>query len=193
LSTATFGPAFGCSFFFGGMLRQRRRNDSCRRREFANGSKDMSLHFKVDRLSFLSIVLAAERNLPKGHSHHDSGRSPGPMSDENRSGTPPMAIVKSEEWTDPNQSSAVSVKASSLQASSASTTRLAGNATANIKNPLLAAPSEPDLELPPRLKAIYDNALRTRPELVERRYAEFLHVEQRKDSRLPQDADHVKL
>jgi hypothetical protein len=153
----------------------------------------MSLHFKIDRLSFLSIVLAAERNLPKEHSHHDSGRSPGPMSDENRSGTSPMAIVKSEEWTAPNQSSSVSVKASSLRASSASTTRLAANATTNTENPLLAAPSEPELELPPRLKAIHEVSLRTQPELVERRYAEFVHAEQMKDPKPQQDADHVKL
>jgi hypothetical protein len=117
------------------------------------------------------------------------------MSDESRSGTPPMAMVKSEEWTAPSQPSSASVNAISLRASSASNPRTAANANRNTSNPLLTAPSEPELELelPPRLRPIHENTLRTQPELAEKRYAEFIRAEQMTDPKPQHDADHVKL
>jgi hypothetical protein len=115
------------------------------------------------------------------------------MSDESSSGTPPMAIVKSEEWNTPNQPSTASVNPISLRASSASTPRTAAKANPNTSNPLLTAPSEPELELPPRLRPIHENTLRTQPELAERRYAEFIRAEQITDLKPQQDSDHVKL
>jgi hypothetical protein len=96
-----------------------------------------------------------------------------------RSMTPPMAIVKEEE------------NLASVQSS---------NRTAQGTVALAAAPSvsslldtEQDLELPPRMRSILEEVIRTQPERVKTRYDEFLEVEKRAASKLVQNSSQVKL
>jgi hypothetical protein len=112
------------------------------------------------------------------------------MSDEARSGTPPLAVVKEEDNIPVRIFRVTAVNASSSGASSPRAT--AGSPSVESKS-RLSVESEPELELPPRLKTIFEKTVTTHPELAERRYAEFLHAEQRPTIGAQHDADHVKL
>jgi hypothetical protein len=112
------------------------------------------------------------------------------MSNDGRSGTPPLAVVKEEERIAVRKIQPRPVNASSSGASSPRAT--AGSPSFESRSRLSVEP-EPELELPPRLKSILAKTLITHPKLIEKRYAEFLHAEQTPNIRSEYDADHVKL
>jgi len=90
-----------------------------------------------------------------------------------------MAIVKEEE------------KLSSVQSSN----RTAQGAVALAAPPSVSSllDTEQDLELPPRMRSILEEVIRTQPERVKTRYDEFLEVEKRAASKLVQNSSQVKL
>jgi hypothetical protein len=101
------------------------------------------------------------------------------MSEENRSKTAPLAVVKSEESNQtkraPRRHSVVSTSTS----------------TATSTSP--TAETSPEIELPPRFRLIVDAILQTQPELVQLRYLEFLNAETGAEDAAVHDADQVKL
>ena len=103
------------------------------------------------------------------------------MADGSRTTTPPMAIVKEEEPIAPV-----------LSPNRAAPGAVALAAASSVSS-LLDTELSPDLELPLRFRPILEDAIRTQPELVKKRYDEFREVERRAASKTAQNSSQVKL
>jgi hypothetical protein len=102
---------------------------------------------------------------------------PPPMTtNEGSTRTPPFVSVKNEEAV--NQPEPAQTRPSGLSAS---------------PFPTAAGEALPEIDLPPRFKAIFESVLQSRPDLVQTRYSQFLNAETKVGDAIVQDADQVKL
>src|SRR5436305_2167658 len=103
--------------------------------------------------------------------------------------TPPMAIVKNEPETVgvAKAETTQSVLETSL-VSTTSTAKQAASRTSGIQFTTL-----PDIDITPRFRSILDATIHSQPDLVERRYQEFLVREGMTDKPVVHTDHHIKL
>jgi|SRR5947207_12331796 len=110
---------------------------------------------------------------------------------DGRSTTPPMAIIKNEdEPTLQNNSLAFKTNATAPQPY---LSREARSILLQSNPPNSNRLMSPEIEIPPRFQPILERVVRKHPELVEKRYNEFLIAESMSANAPAQEADKIKL
>src|SRR5215471_12740131 len=110
---------------------------------------------------------------------------------DGRSTTPPMAIIKNEEGPNMQNNTPTSkTNAAPPQPSLSRKVRsiLAPSNPSN-SNGLIS----PEIEIPPRFQPILERVVRKHPELIEKRYNEFLAAETIASNAPVKEADKIKL
>ena len=109
---------------------------------------------------------------------------------DGRSTTPPMAIIKNEELGLQNKSLTSETNAAPPQHYLSRKARsILPPSNPPDSNRLIS----PEIEIPPRFQPILERVVRNHPELVEKRYNEFLTAETMGGNVPMQEADKIKL
>jgi len=105
--------------------------------------------------------------------------------------TPSIAIVKGEQQVRAEALQSTQINPSVRASAPLSTASSPNQPTARTINHQFLTLS--DIEIPPRFRSILDATIRAQPELIERRYHEYLVGEALTDNPLVQEDDHIKL
>jgi hypothetical protein len=106
------------------------------------------------------------------------------MNDDGESTTRPIAAVKKEDGSE---------HPSTAELQSITTSQHPNSSPARLDPSSISPTWTTDLELPPHFKAIFEQTKALRPDVVQKRHAEFLQAEEKGDYTPVQDADQVKL